>query len=159
MSGSGIVSPFGAEYASTSTLPALDAIKRESDPVADHQAVIDAWGIPPGHVMVVRDRVEAVDSNVVLSKVTRDDGQAVPIFGSEDRRDLMQTFQPWATVLMVGDPYITDFGQTIQPPPVKPGMRVLIVATAAEDIDLEADGQSMRVTLVGFRAIKLWRKE
>lgn len=127
--------------------------------VASHQSVIDAWGIPAGQVMVVRDRVEKAHGEYVASRVVRDDGSSATILGTQYRGDMEQTFQPWATVLMVGDPYITDYGQTIQPPPVKPGMRVLIVATAAEDVDLEAGGETMRVTLVSFRAIKLWKKE
>lgn len=137
------------------------------DIVASHQSVIDAWGIPAGQVMVVRDHVEraalahtaAENQPVVLSTVLDPEGKEVKILGEEWRGEMMQAFQPWATVLMIGDPYITDYGQTIQPPPVYPGTRVLIVATAAEDVDLEAGGETMRVTLVSFRAIKLWKRE
>lgn len=160
---SGISTPFGGEY--DSTLGSSDEIAEHvesPDVVAAPQSVIEEWGIPAGHVMVVRDGIETggkYGDQVILSKVAGPDGQEVAILGDDGRGELMQRFEPWATVLMVGEPYITDYGHTIQPPPIRPGTRVLMVATAAEDIDLEAGGETMRVTLIPFRAIKLWKKD
>lgn len=136
-----------------------------SDVVADHRAVIAEWGIPAGEIMVVRDQIETRESpgdtrgDYVASKILGLDGEMKQIIGTKWQGDVAQTFQPWATVLMVGDPLVTDYGHTINPPPIKAGMRVLIAATVASDIDLEAGGQTMRVTLIPFRAVKLWRKE
>ena len=142
MSSSGIVSPFGGEYASTSTPVAVPEPVRR-DVVEEHRNVIEEFEVPAGYVLVARDKVAE----------TWDKGGLIAATG--DRVQMLQQFEPWATVLLVGPPRVTDYGTTIHPPNVKAGQRVLIHATAAENVELEAGGVTMTVTLVSFSAIKL----
>jgi co-chaperonin GroES (HSP10) len=167
MKKSGIVTPFGGEYESTAT-PVPPSVETAAEPplvdaVTAHQSVLDEWEVPEGIILVVRDRYERDEKGgedlAIVSTVETVSGGTKAIYAPGERTELLEAFEPWATVLMVGPPKVTDHGVTIYPPKVKPGQRVLINATAAHDIDIPVEGGGkFRVTKIGFGSIALIKK-
>lgn len=109
----------------------------------------------PGHLVVVRDRIEEQDGHLVVSRVTTFGGKSAAILGTQDETKRKQAFEPWATVLMIGAPRMTDYGTTIQPPEVKEGQRILVSPTGGRDVVVGGGGTSMTITVIAFEAIVL----
>lgn len=54
----------------------------------------------PGKMAVIRERVTEE-----IKEVTRDDGSIVKLYQTDDRADYESTWNPWATVIAIGDAY------------------------------------------------------
>lgn len=111
--------------------------------VGDYQPVLERYEVPAGRILVARDRTPETWDDAGLIEMT------------DDRKQLVQQFEPWATVLMVGPSFKTDYGTTIDAPNVKQGQRILIAPTAGKDVELKHGGVSMMVTLIGFAGVML----
>lgn len=125
----------------------------------EHGAIPEIWrrySPADGRVVVVRDRQPEIGENYVASMVRGPEGQMVPILGTQWQRDVAQQFEPWATVLMIGDARVTDWGTTINPPKkIKEGSRVLIAPTGGRDVELSAGEIKMTITVIPFEGIVL----
>lgn len=115
-------------------------------------SIKQAFKPAPGRIAVVR---EAVD--VALARVKRDDGTEVEIVGADGALyatdvEYRRAINPWALVVGVGDPRLTDYGTTITTD-VKPGDKVLI-AEIGKNVRLSAaDGQEDYIYVLPFEGV------
>jgi co-chaperonin GroES (HSP10) len=115
-------------------------------------AISQAFKPAPGRIAVVR---EAVD--IALARVKRDDGTEVEIVGADGALyatdvEYRRAINPWALVVGVGDPRLTDYGTTIVTD-VKPGDKVLI-AEIGKNVKLSAaDGQEDYIYVLPFEGV------
>ncbi len=106
----------------------------------------------PGHIAVVREFVEEV-----ISKVQRDDGTEIGLIRPDYERDYTQRINPWALVVGVGAPRITDYGTTVQPPCAL-GDKVLI-SQIGRYIELTAStGQKEMIYVLPFEGVNATMK-
>lgn len=131
-----IVTPYGQVYGVKPEAP-------KYDPLTDSAPIRAKYRVPAGKILVARDRVQdSWDKDGLIA-------------ATDDRKRMMQMYEQWATVLMVGPSYKTDYGTTIEAPDVKEGQRVLIGTAGGEDVELSAGDARMTLTLIGFRGVVL----
>lgn len=117
--------------------------------------VRERYGVSAGHFLIVRDKVETAGrGEYVASTVIDDDGKEIKILGTQERADVAQMVEPWATVLMVGPKY----HESDYCPPVVEGQRVFISAIGGKDIRLGDGGDAMDLTLIPHVGVLFWDK-
>lgn len=125
-----------------------------------YEEVKRRYEVPDGRLLVVRDRVDvAVDDEryLIASRVLNPDGHEVALV-SGDTRDatIAKMFEPWATVLLVGNPRRTEYGVTIKPPKgLVEGARILMSPTGGRDVKLKSGDMEMDVTVIPFETVML----
>lgn len=101
--------------------------------------------VMPGKILIAKKRMQTLADPADATSLTRTDG-----VGAEQENQ----WESWGTILMVGDGYHTDYGTRIEPHPEwKQGARVMFNPLGGQDVDLEAGGVKLTLTMVPFRNV------
>lgn len=101
----------------------------------------------PGRIAVIREAVSEI-----AKKVTREDGSEVNIFRTEESQEFEKKINPWALVVGVGAPRVTDYGTTITTD-VERGNQVLVGEVGRNVPLVAADGSVDYIYVLPFEGV------